>query len=120
MSTAEDFMTFEEFAERFAYQVIFNIYHKEHTRLATRSSRSESSSAAPGTLYNPVSQSSRAESRRHEIETLKTIGNGKKQCKYPKHHQDTCFYCKTCSISCKIHVFGDFKSAFICAYNHVI
>jgi len=73
MSRTEDFITFEEFAERLAYQMIFNIYQEENTRLTTRSILSELSFAAPGTPHNPLPQSSGAEPRRREIETLKSM-----------------------------------------------
>ena len=119
-STSEDFIIFEEFAERLSYQMIFNVYLEDNDGVTTRSSRLESSSTAPSTPHNPVSQSSAAQPKRHEIETLKSIGKGKKRCKYPNCHQDAYYYCKTCSIDGKIHSFCGFKSSSKCAYNHVI
>jgi len=47
-----DFMIFDEFPERLAYQMIANIYQKDNTRLANRSSHSELSSVTPGTTHN--------------------------------------------------------------------
>ena len=114
----EDIPAIEEFAEKLAYQMIFNPYLAENSGVRTLSSSPFVQISTPSVPpRTQLSQSASTPNRLHEIKTLKSNGLGIRRCKLC--NKNSYYYCLTCSNGDYIYALCGFESTNQCSRHHL-